>query len=210
MCNSTSILDPLKRGKKPDIPADFFDLFFDTLMAEIEVESGILGQLTKRDRPTLPAGYFDQKFDFIEGQEKAPLLSTLVPSSKPILPASFFDQFPELILEATAPQKEADKQSSRIIPLWLTTSISAVAAALAIFFLIRGVNTGAVETIAESETDQEATYAAYLSYLDEDEIIDYMLEYDIDLQSTETELDEQLYEDYSIEDIEDFYAEDYL
>lgn len=210
MSNANSILDSLKRREKPVVPSGFFDDFFDSLMTEIDAESGLLGQLSKRKKPILPAGYFEQKTDFMEELNEAPLLSALVLAEKPTLAETFFDQFPDQLQEQLTTLDASKITRNRIIPLWLTTGISAIAATLAIFFIVRGLNSGIDEPIAVSEPLEEETFDAYLSYLDEDEIIDYLLESDIDITTNNSDVDEQTYEDYSTEDIEDYYLEEFL
>jgi len=55
--------------------------------------------------------------------------------------------------------------------------------------------------------ETEESYDAYLTYLDEDEIIDYIIETGIEIESVNEELNDQSYDDYSVQDIEDYYLE---
>jgi hypothetical protein len=77
---------------------------------------------------------------------------------------------------------------------------------LALFFVIQSVNTGTIEQPVV-KVESEESFDAYLTYLNEDEIIDYIIETDMEMESINEELNDQSYDNYSVQDIEEYYLE---
>ncbi len=206
MNESTNIVNQLKRREKPAIPDGFFDVFFNDLMDEIDANSGLLGQMSKSESPPLPANYFSRSLDFIDDLDETESLLEITPSKKPTVPPHFFSDFPNKMNEIIGNEIEIEKKSTRIIPLWIIRGISSIAAMLAIFFVVQLANTSTTEQPMVT-VESEESFDAYLTYLDEDEIIDYIIETDIEIESINEELNDQSYEDYSVQDIEEYYLE---
>ena len=207
MKEPVSIVDHLKRRKKPTVPAGFFDDFYDSLMGEIDSRSCVLGQLTKRSTPALPPDYFKKPINRLLAIEDTPLLVEIQRAERPSIPDSFFETFPDRLNDLINTSHPSIKKASRIIPLWIVGTVTSVAATIAIFFLIQGMNTTVDETPVMTEVVTEETYDAYLSYLDEDEIIEYIIESEIEIESPNESLNDHSLDDYSVEDIEDYYLE---
>lgn len=205
MSTNNDILNQLKQRQKPTVPSGFFDHFFDTLMEEIELNDGSLGLLKKSERPSVPDGYFENTLTFLEEENDSSTLDELTKRSSPEVPQGFFANFPSNLMAEIDKSEKPTK--SRIIPLWLSVGFSSAAAAILIFISITQFNSNEHSVaIIEDKVFEDETYDTYLSYLDEDEIIDYIVESDIDLGlSDEDEFD--MYEDYSTEEIEEFYLE---
>lgn len=202
-----NILDHLKQRKKPAVPAGFFEDFYNSLMEEIDSRSGILGQLKKRSTPTLPPDYFKKAINRLSAIEDKPVLFKIQQAEKPSLPNSFFETFPDLMDDLISTLSPSAKKANRIIPLWIVGAVSSVAATITLFFLIQGMNNTIDKTPLVTEEATEETYDAYLSYLDEDEIIEYIIESEIEMESSSESLNDHSLDDYSVQDIEDYYLE---
>ncbi len=206
MNESANILNQLKKREKPAVPNGFFDFFFDTLKDEIDSNSGPLGQLTKSEPPSLPLNYFSRTLDFIDDLDETYTLFEISPHKKPTVSPHLFSDFPIKIDEISGNERVVEKKSTRIIPLWIIGGISSIAAALALFFVIQSVNTGTIEQPVV-KVESEESFDAYLTYLNEDEIIDYIIETDMEMESINEELNDQSYDNYSVQDIEEYYLE---
>ncbi len=176
-----NILDHLKKTSRPDVPKDFFENFSSNIMDKIEEdsESGLLDDLKKTGQPEIPK--------------------------------DFFSKFPDEVLNKVQQDNEG---KSNIFKISAWTTVISIAAVLAIMFWINREDTN--ESFAE-ESDIELPeskmsdddYDAYLVYVDEGEIIDYMVENELDYEET-TEEDEYDYDeiyDYVGDDLEELYLE---
>ncbi len=204
MNENNSKLDLLKHNKKPVVTEGFFDQFYANLMNEIDTESGLLGQLSKREKPKLPAGYFESSAVILGIAENEEFIDQLQKTSPPTIPLNFFAEFPDKIMHELVDSKQTKERSSRVVPIWLSVGISAIAASLVLYYSVFN-STEEIETNVAIAESSEEIHDAYLTYLDEDEIIDYMIESDIEFEEETTEFDP--FEDYSAEEIEEYYLE---
>ncbi|MDA7803294.1 hypothetical protein N8987_01795 [Crocinitomix sp.] len=206
MKEDDNILNQFKLGAKPTVPNHYFDNFYSQLMERIELESGILSQLQKRDKPSLPADYFENFSDSMGDNQADFGLENLKKSVQPKVEDGFFKSFPEQILIEIEKEGQSKSQTKIIAIKWATAFIS-TAAALLIFFNILDFssNNNPVKTEVTAQLSDESEREMYLSYIDEDELIEFIIEEDIAIQEDEIELED--YYDYSEEEIEDLYLE---
>ncbi|MFT5820231.1 MAG: hypothetical protein ACI8ZM_001470 [Crocinitomix sp.] len=217
MENKKDILSGLRKSQKPVVPDGFYDQFWTDLIQRIENESGFLGQLKKTEKPAVPENFFANLTASIgigEEEEAGPF-DQLRKRVRPTLPANYFDQSTDRIMAAVKADVKNDKKG-RVINMRLVTIVCAVAAALLIIFTVINFsgegdedNRAAIDKPDENDSNQELledeNYDDYLAYLDEDEIIDYIIEYDIEIEDTADMVDFDDYSEFSEEDIEDYY-----
>ena len=208
MKDENNILNQLKRREKPAVPVDFFDRFSDELMLRIETESGILGQLKKAEKPTVPEGFFDTLLPDVTTDEAAFSVADLKKSPLPSLPANYFEEFSDQLMETIHPE---EKKKGRIIPMRLISAVVAVAAVFTLIFTVVDFGNEPQEdshSVAPlAEVEEEEQYDDYLAYLDEAEIIDFIVESNIELENTTDEIQYEDYSEFSGEDLEEYYLE---
>jgi hypothetical protein len=179
------IFDSLKKIKKPAVPEGFFEKFSDNLSSNIEDGSDIQG-LNKSDKIAVPSGFFD----------------------------NFSDQLMDKINEQE--EQSLSKNKSGIFTLKRLGVVAAVAACVLLIFTVLPNNSDeelTVEVAIESTDDSEQVDEAYLAFLDEDEMIDFLIENDdIDL-GDDDDYEDDLYSDDDLyyllgEDIEEYYLEE--
>ncbi|MBD3638774.1 MAG: hypothetical protein HUJ25_15580 [Crocinitomicaceae bacterium] len=158
MKEKKNILDHLKKRQKPDVPKDFFENFSDDLMAKIEEEESGLKNFQK--------------------------------TTKPDVPAEFFENFAQNITQKVSNSEETNKP--RVIRLKVIGFVTAVAACLLVFFLIKPDNT---TPTADNTQDQNNTENAepisdevLMAFVDENDIVDFILEEEIDLSENQVEV----------------------
>ena len=166
------ILNHLKKASKPDVPEGFFENFYDELMAKIAEQESSLNNFQKTTKPDVPTGFFE-KFSQEMHQQTS-------------------EQKPTAQVKAAHEDALVGNRSVRIINLKRIGIITAVAACLLVVFLILPPKTN--ETAKnETESTQLPVEEAALShedlytYVDEHDIIDYILEEDIELVGTTNE-----------------------
>lgn len=210
MTEKNDIVSFWKLRDKPSIPEGFFEQFSVDLMQKIEQDSGFLGQLTKSKKPALPNGFFDQLINDMPIAKSDFNLDKLTKRDLPTVPVGYFDQFYEQLAETLQKEVRATTKKGRIIPLRIIAAVGAVAATIALVISVVNYSSNTGETagnqVAETVIDEEV-YDAYLTYLDEDEIIDYIVENDIEIGEGSDSVHVEDYIDYSAADIEDFYLE---
>jgi len=213
MKDKKDILSDWQLRDKPQVPSGFFDHFADNLMERIESESGILGQLKKSKKPGVPDGFFDNLLSGIEAdanqkQEETYLVDQLNKRSLPEVPTNYFEQFENAILEKVQNMEDRSAKRGRVISLRLITTITSIAAAIAIIFSIVDFSANDPQKGAAPIVEEANEMADnYLAYMDEDELIDYIIEYDIEIDDTTDLIEYEDYDDFSGEDIEDYYLD---
>lgn len=173
------ILNNLKKSAKPDIPKDFFVDFSSNLMKKID-----------------------------QNQDNDSLLDQIHKTSKPEIPIDFFNEFSKSIVNHV---KEPKKKRSRIIKISSWSTVISVAAILAVLVWINKDEEGEMladtgtESINDSMNDED--YFAYLSYVDENEIVDFMIDNEVEYEVEESnEGIDEVY-DYLGDDLEELYLE---
>jgi hypothetical protein len=165
-----NILNQLKKNNRPNVPEEFFDHFSDDLMSKIESEKSILDSIKKTDKPKVPNLFFD----------------------------NFANNLP---IE--------NKKKGKIISLKTVTVISTIAASLLVLFVLNW-NSKNEQSIASNDnvihldSSKDISYSqieddeAYLAYLSEDDIVEYIIENkvdiddDFDLSQEENEMFDEL------------------
>jgi hypothetical protein len=187
------IFDSLKKTEKPTVPEGFFTSFSDKLSAKIGDIANVDG-INKSQKAEVPAGFFD----------------------------NFSDQLMEKINEQ---ETTTEAPKTKTFSLRTFGIVAAVAAcALLVFNLTpkdeapNVVVDNTVDTEVFEETEDESIDEAYLAFLDEDEMIEFLIENDDielgeDEEVADTEINEELYTDDDLyyllgEDIEDYYLDE--
>ena len=170
----------------------------------------ILDQLKKRKKPEVPEGFFTRFSENIIHltNEENSFIEDLATSQKPDVPDGFFDSFPDKMLKKV---KEEKPERGRIIPLGVWATLTSAAAVLAVVLWINQGNNDTNElsenTATEEYSLQDEDYDAYLTYVDEGEIIDFMIENDVSIEDDGTTSYEDDVYDYLGDDLEELYLE---
>lgn len=190
----------------------------------MEHKYDILDSLVKSEKPEVPNGFFENfsaSLDTHAIDESTSIGTTK--KNKPEVPKDFFENFSSQLMDKIEAE-ELNHESSESLtkhPIFSIRNISivtSIAACLIIgIFIFNQEDTIETDTnivVAESESNESVlteSDEAYLAFLDEDELIDFLIENeDISLNET-TDEEEDITEDlYFMVDgeIEDFYLED--
>ncbi len=209
MEQSYTTLDLLKLSPRPGLDVDFFADFPERLLAKVEDSAPSFDGPIKSNRPKVPAGFFDSFADTLLSKINSPvdseserhtgtLLDSLSISRKPNVPDEFFTSAYNLEIHPI--------RKSRVISMtrWMSGCAAAI---LLLFFLVYKpssdlpVQTNASASSARSEAEQEE----FLTYLDEDEITEYIIENDVDFSEYgDNETQNTLY-DFAGDEIEEYY-----
>lgn len=175
------ILDSLKKRRKPELPLDFFDTNISKIMHNIDSDLETVS-VNKNKSATVPVGFFEN------------------------FSANLMDQIksePRLMAEVEKPKS--------VIPLKILGFVSAVAACMLVFFILdKSPESNEVADIdmKEQVSVDEFIEEDYLAYLDEADLIDFLVENDdITLGSELSEEEEAVYYLMS-DDIEEIYLEE--
>jgi hypothetical protein len=196
-----NILNEFLKRQKPSVPQDYFDQFHDSLELD-QTQTSILDQLVKSEKPSVAANDFIKLNQAILNEVKSnsseDFISQLSKSKRPGVPNSFFEAFPEEL------SLIAEKESKIIVLNWVKV-ISSIAAITLIGLLsynwFMSENTTSEVNVAQ---ETEISLETYLTYLDEEDIVNYYINEGISYSDNdEIELNE-LYE-YTTEDIENLY-----
>lgn len=178
----------------------------------MEEKFNILDQLKKTAKPSVPEGYFENFYSKLEleGDFNESAIG-LNKKDKPEVPSDFFANFSADLMDKIKEQEDETAEPERVWPLKLVGFVTAVAACALIFFMLKPTNEGQTlaETVDNEVTETEEQHVdTYLAYLDEDEIVDFLLENDdIEIANEFTEAEEDEYY-FLEEDIEELYRED--
>lgn len=192
MNKDQDISDWLKKSPKPEIPEGFFENFQANLMDKIEAQD-----------------------DDTEG------LEFLKKSAKPAIPEGFFEGITEKVLEEN--NTNEDEQVIKISTWRWIGAVASIAAILTILFYVipnGNENEEFAETdeIIEESPEEKRTLNddeidTYLTYLDEDEIIDYIIEHEIEVdvnasEEIEESEEDEYYLDYLDDDFDAYFESD--
>jgi hypothetical protein len=202
------IFSKLIKRRKPDLPEDFFKNFQRNLLSDIANQNDADNfTLLKRQTPEAPADFFKTFHQNLHAEiESKSVFSdlNLKKSGKPNVPENFEAEFKESLMKKIH-QKPAN---SRILRITFWSTAAAVAASLTLLFTLNTKSpSDQNEAITEtnSELSEEESLDTYVAYLDEEELVDYIIENEIDMGQTESESDEVY--DYVSSDIEDIYLD---
>ncbi len=173
----------------------------------MEKDKDILNQLKKTKKPNVPNDFFEQFTTKImsEVKEEKSILNSIKKQEQPKVPAGFFDEFSDNL-------KLNNNRKSKIITLKYLTIITAIAASFLLIFILNfNSSTKTTEHHPNLLNDESTNYQEdeYLSYLDEDDLVEFIIENDININNNiyfndenqddlfdelETELDDYIYE----------------
>ena len=166
--------------------------------------------IKKSRKQEVPDDFFEnfssQLMEKIQSEDSQ-LPAHLKLNSKPSVPSGFFDSFGE---EVQAKIKE-HKSSSRgkIIRMRNLMMLSAAAAAvlLIVFFSRQNFQSDEIISPNTANLETESNYDDYLVYLDDDEIVDYIIDNGIELENADDVSEREAVYDYVGDDIEEIYTE---
>lgn len=173
----------------------------------METNKNILNELKKSRRPDVPENFFESFADrMLDKVLEEPLfVDQLTKRNKPEIPDGFFDSFKEKMKQEETPQKE-----TRIFSLRVWATVTSIAACLAVILWINSNEETSGDLAIDTNTTEtemsEEEFDAYLTYVDEGEIIDFIVESDLNLTEDESAVNEELY-DFVGDDIEELYLE---
>ena len=208
MKNNPDIFSQLVKRQKPAVPASYFSDFPEELTRSLsetaEVAESSFGKLAK---PKVPDGFFThfhaQLTAAIEASETEPFQG-LTKRATPTVPESFHEDFRKDLMKGLKP---TNVNRGRVLKITFWSAAAAIAAGLTLLLTLNTdeptsetVTTAAVET----NLTEEETLDAYVAYLDEESLVDYILENDINVGESETE--EAVY-DYVDSEIEEAYLD---
>ena len=178
----------------------------------MEEKFNILDNLKKTAKPSVPAGYYENfysKLDLADDMNESAI--GLNKKVKPEVPSDFFANFSTNLMDKIKEEEEKTIEPARVWPLKLVGFVTAVAACALIFFMIQPEDQGQVladTTLSpDTELEEEEKMESYLAYLDEDEIVDFLIENeDIEITEEFTEAEEDEYY-FLEEDLEELYFE---
>lgn len=196
METNKDILNKMELRKKPGIPEGFFEQFWDDLSHEIEFESTILGQLKKREKPSLPENYFNT-------EDKTVSVDDLIKREKPPVPDDFFANF-----KVNIPSEESTQKKTRVISYSFVAAFTAIAAILIAFVISYNIIDKENQSGEIALTENTEDYDEYLAFLEEDDIVDFLIESEISLdEDYEDSITYDTYSFFTEEEIEDYYLE---
>lgn len=202
------IFSKLIKRRKPDLPENFFSNFQSNLIQNLSnLNESKDFVLPKNKTPEVPAEFFKNfHANLLSEIESESAFSDLKlkKQNKPPVPLNFESEFTESLMK-----KIRQKPSKgRILKITFWSTAAAVAAGLTLLFTINPEPvTNQPESLTEtnSELSDEESLDTYVAYLDEEELVDYIIENDIDMGQAESESDD-IY-DYVSSDIEDIYLD---
>ena len=169
----------------------------------MEEDYDISSKFKKTKKPSVQVGFFENFYvsikDEIDAEESFAHLN-IAKRKKPTLPENFSIDF-----STDLNKKINDKPNNRgrIIRLSFLSAVASIAAVLTILFYINQNDQPIIFSDTEPVIMQnEETIDTYVAYLDEDEMIDYILENDINIGDDEDEI-----YDYVESEIEDVYLD---
>ncbi len=202
------IFSKLIKRRKPDLPENFFENFQRNLVSNLSNENDLDHlALQKNKAAEVPADFFKNFHSNLQAEiESESVFSDLKlkKTNKPTVPANFENEFIDSLMKKIR-QKNP---KGRILKITFWSTAAAVAAGLTLLFTLNTEPTNKQPvglTEINSEFTDEESLDTYVAYLDEDELVDYIIENDIDMGQAESESDDVY--DYDSGDIEDIYLD---
>jgi hypothetical protein len=202
------IFSKLIKRRKPTLPENFFENFQSTL------SSGLLNPTNEEDltlpkakAPEVPFDFFKNFHTNLQAEIESESVFTdlsLKKSIKPTVPENFETEFTAALMTKIR-QKPT---RGRILTITFWSTAAAVAAGLTLLFTLNTDSaTDQTEVLTETNTEvsDDESLDTYIAYLDEEALVDYIIENDIDMGQAESESDEVY--DYVSSDIEDIYLD---
>jgi hypothetical protein len=202
------IFSKLIKRRKPDLPENFFENFHSNLNSNLSNQNELDQlDLAKNKMPEVPADFFKNFHTNLQAEIESEALFSdlkLKKTKKPTLPANFESDFRESLMKKI----HQKKSRGRILKITFWSTAAAVAAGLTLLLTLNTEPTNNQPdglTEINSEFTDEESLDTYVAYLDEDELVDYIIENDIDMGQAESESDDVY--DYVSGDIEDIYLD---
>ncbi len=202
------IISKLIKRRKPDLPENFFANFQRNLTSNLSNQHESKDfVLPKTKTPEIPAEFFKNFHANLQAEIESEAVFSdfkLKKTNKPSVPANFKTEFTAALM-AEIRQKPT---RGRILKITFWSTAAAVAAGLTLLLTLNtNSSTEPSESLTEShsEISDEESLDTYVAYLDEEALVDYIIENDIDMGQTESESDEVY--DYVSGDIEDIYLD---
>jgi len=171
---------------------------------KVEEENDISSKFKKTKKPTVPSGFFENFYEYVQTEidsDNAFSDLKIVKRKQPGLPENFTKNFEADLIKKIAPKSS---NSGRIIRLVFLSAAASIAAVLAILFYVNQHEQASEISKTEVGTTQDdEVIDSYIAYLDEDEMIDYIVENNITIGDAESD---DIY-DYVESDIEDIYLD---
>jgi hypothetical protein len=181
----------------------------------MEDQFDILDSLKKRKKPELPLGFFDTTTSNIMDKIDSDIKTVSLNKNKSaIVPEGFFENFSANLMDQikSDPRLKAEVEKPKsVITLKILGFVSAVAACLLVFFMLDKSpesNKIAVVNTQEQESVDKLIEEDYLAYLDEADLIDFLIENEDITLSTELSDDEEAVYYLMSDDIEEIYLEE--
>ncbi|MBI3135130.1 MAG: hypothetical protein HYZ14_10700 [Bacteroidetes bacterium] len=200
------ILSRLIKRKKPDVPENFFRSFSNDITRQVESsDESAEPAFEKTAKPEVPADFFKTFHANLKAEiETENVLAdlNLVKRQKPEVPANFFADFKVELMSRIKP----GPSRGRILKISFWSTAAAVAATLTLLFTLNTEEPASEIPVAETNTlsvDDESLDAC-VAYLDEESLVDYIIENDINVGENEAE--DEIY-DYVDSEIEDAYLD---
>ena len=199
------ILSSLIKRPKPDVPEHFFKTFSQDLCAQLTAsEQEAEPDFVKRTQSAVPADFFAGFYDTLKAEIDAekPLEDLgLVKRKKPLVPENFEQTFSANVLE----QVQQKPSRGRLLKITFWSTAAAVAAGLALLLTIN-TNTPApqnpmVVTQPAALPPDDESLEAFVAYLDEEAMVDYIIENNINVGESETADEVYDYVDSELEEI---------
>lgn len=196
MEHKNEILNSLKKSVQPTVDDNFFTNFKQNLMEQLtdSEASTSLDMLKKRKKPELPADYFKKPaFD------AHLILNQLDKREQPKVSPEFFTEFPKKV-------RKTKDSNTKIIRLIISTV--SIAAVFAVLFSVVNWNAKETQFVQETTVETENSIESILSYVDESEIINFMIDEGVNFEEdTDDSLFLETYYDFTEAEIADFYLE---
>ena len=170
--------------------------------------NNILDSLKKRNKPEVPQGFFENFSENLAANlSEQSGLEDVTKANKSEVPEGFFENFSSDLMNKIEAQ---EKKPSKIISFRFIGYAVAIAASLLILFTVLPkdeVSLSDNTSDVKVETVDEFTDEDYLAFIDEDEMIDFIIENeDIEIDESSDEEAEDVF--YLLEeDLEELYLE---
>ncbi len=202
------IFSKLIKRRKPDLPENFFQNFHGNLCTNLFNQDELDNlAIQKNKAPEVPADFFKNFHANLQAEIDSETVFadlTLKKTNKPTVPPNFENEFKDSLMKNIRQKKS----TGRILKITFWSTAAAVAAGLTLLFTLNTEPTNNQPdrlTEINSELTDEESLDTYVAYLDEDELVDYIIENDIDMGQAESESDDVY--DYVSGDIEDIYLD---
>ena len=185
----------------------------------MEENKNILDELKKRQKPQVPQGFFENFYEELMAKiaEKESGLDAFQKTTKPDVPTGFFENFAENITQQTSEQEPIEQANpTKIFTLRVVGIVSAAAACLLVMFLLAPPTTDdqmADELRGVPPKEEAISDEDLLAYVDENDIIDFILEEEISVEDAESTIEETTTEtetEEAVDQLDDLDEEDIL